>query len=410
MPPPGAGRAGEADLGAAAGAGPSPTHGEGRDIMTVSKGQTVARRESAVLAACLLIFGTAGVAAQDAVRGAQLYGALPGSPGVGSCISCHGEPLNNRNSVLRGAAGGALISRTIAAVSAMGYLRQYLADADLADIAAYLATVVPTAALETLPEPWPTFDDFGAQAVGTQAVERAVLLRNLQPRGDIALGGVASSDPAVFPVQHDCPLSLPPLGSCRVRTWFRPAVLGPAEARFDVLAPGGQLLRSGRLLGTGAAVQPPALAWFPITDLVDFGRVEVGRSAEVRLQLINPGGTAVTLTRVRSTGPQALRFSVAADCLAAGRIEPGARCEVTLTHTPRSAERAESWVELASDAANAPLLRLQAIGVAAPAPDPAASAPAQDTTGGGVSSPWAVLGLALAALVLRLTRRRGGPG
>ncbi len=108
--------------------------------MTVSKGQTVARRVSAVLAACLLIFGTAGVAARDAVRGAQLYGALPGSPGVGSCISCHGEPLNNRNSVLRGAAGGALISRTIAAVSAMGYLRQYLADADLADIAAYLVT------------------------------------------------------------------------------------------------------------------------------------------------------------------------------------------------------------------------------------------------------------------------------
>jgi len=378
--------------------------------MAQSVGRSVGRRASAACMAGLLVCSAAGVAAQDAARGAQLYRTLPGTPGVGSCLSCHGEPLNNRNSVLRGAAGGPLISRTIAAVSTMGYLRQYLSDADLADIAAYLATVVPTAAPETLPEPWPTFDDFGVQAVGTQAAERTVWLRNLQPRGEIALGGVVSSDPAVFPVQHECPLSLPPLGSCRVRTWFRPAAVGPAEARFDVLAPGGQLLRSGRLLGTGAALQPPTLAWAPATGLVDFGRVEVGRSAEMRLQLHNPGGAAVTLTRLRSSGPQALRFAVAADCLTAGRIEAGTRCEVTITHTPRSAERAESWVELASDAANAPLLRLQAIGVAAPAPEPAASAPAQDTTGGGALSPWSVLGLALATLVLRRGRGLGEPG
>jgi mono/diheme cytochrome c family protein len=365
-------------------------------------------REAALaLVSAGLLLGAAAACAQDAGRGAQLYRQLPGSPGVGSCISCHGEPLNNRNSVLRGAAGGAIISRTIAAVSAMGYLRQYLNDADLADIATYLATVVPTAALETLPEPWPTVDDFGVQAVGTQSAERTVWLRNLQPRSEIAIGSVVSSDPATLPVQHECPLSLPPLGSCRVRTWFRPAAVGPAEARFDVLEPGGQVLRSGRLLGTGAALQPPTLAWLPATELVDFGRVEVGRSAVMRLQLHNPGGSAVTLTRLRSSGPQALRFAVAADCAAAGRIEPGARCDVTIAHTPRSAERAESWVELASDAANAPLLRLQAIGVAAAEPGPPASSPEQETPGGGAMAGWFVLGLALAALALRRAPARG---
>lgn len=360
--------------------------------------------------AAWLALGPAGAGAQDAGRGAQLYRALPGSSNVGACFSCHGEPLNNRNSVLRGAAGGALISRTIAAVSAMGYLRQYLGDADLADIAAYLATVVPTPALETLPEPWPSFDDFGVQAVGTQAAERAVWLRNLQPRAEIAIGTVVSSDPAVFPVQHECPLSLPPFGQCRVRTWFRPSQVGPAEARFDVLSPGGQVLRSGRLLGTGATLQPPQLTWVSDRQPVDFGRVEIGRSAEVRLQLSNPGTTPVALGRLRAAGPQALRFLVAADCLAAGRLEAGAVCEVTVTHAPRVAERAEGWIELASDAANAPLLRLQAIGVNAEGAAPSASEPGPGATGGGAMAPWTLFGLAMAVAALRGRWRRADTG
>ncbi len=346
------------------------------------------------------------VPAQDAERGAALYRALPSAPSVGSCISCHGEPLNNRNSVLRGAVGGALISRTIAAVGAMGYLRQYLSEGDLADIAAYLATVVPPVALEELPEPWPTVDDFGAQAVGTMAAERAVWIRNLQPRNHIAIGSVVSSDAVAFPVQHECPLSLPPLGQCRVRVWFAPQALGPAEARFDILAPGGQVLRSGRLLGTGSSQQPPTLAWSPNTALIDFGRVEVGRSAEARVQLHNPGSTAVQLQRLRTTGPQALRFVVTAECANTGRLEAGARCDVTITHTPRAAERAESWVELASDASNAPLLRVQAIGVAAAAAQPPASSPTAEPStspGGGALSPGWLLALLAAALCLRRT-------
>jgi mono/diheme cytochrome c family protein len=358
------------------------------------------------LAAVAMTSASTAALAQDATRGAALYRALPGSPGVGSCFSCHGEPLNNRNNVLRGATGGALISRTIAAVGAMGYLRQYLGDADLADIAAYLATVAPPAALEVLPEPWPTVDDFGAQAVGTQAPEREVLVRNLQPRSEIAIGSVVSSDPLVFPVQPECPLSLPPLAQCRVRTWFRPHAEAPAEARFDILSPGGQVLRSGRLLGTGAASQPGQLAWAPAVSLVDFERVVVGQTSSRTLVLNNPSSLPVVLTRLRVTGPQALRFGITAACVAAGRIEAGASCEVTRTHTPRAAERAEGWVELTSDAGNAPLLRVQAIGAAdGGGGDSSASALPEEATGGGALSTWWVALLLVAAVRLGRWRR-----
>ena len=363
-----------------------------------------------VVAACL---AAPPAQAQDAARGEQLYRALPGTPGVGSCISCHGDPINNRNSVLRGAAGAALISRTIAAVGAMGFLRQHLGDADLADIAAYLGTVVPGGALESLPDPWPTVDDFGVQAVGTQAVERVVWLRNLQARVEVPLGVVVSSDGLAFPVQHECPLSLPPLAQCRIRTWFRPQGEGPAEARIDIQGSGGQLLRSVRLVGRGAALQPPQLAWDAPSMLIDFGRVEVGDSAVQRVHLVNASSQPVALRRLRITGPQALRYSLSAPCAAAGQLAPAERCEVTLTHTPRSPERSEGWVELDADAAHPPLLRVQALGVAPDAgaaePDPAASAPAapsvaEEGTGGGLVSPLGLL--ALAAAARRLSRRR----
>jgi hypothetical protein len=325
---------------------------------------------------------------------------------VGSCFSCHGEPLNNRNNVLRGASGGAIISRTIAAVGAMGYLRQYLNEADLADVSAYLATAVPSGALEELPDPWPTVDDFGAQVVGTLAAERTVLIRNLQPRLDIAIGSVVSSDPEVFPLQPECPLGLPPLGQCRVRTWFRPRAPGAAEARLDILTPGGQVLRSARLLGTGVDLAPVRLAWEPARELIDFGRVELGRSATHTLTLHNLSSQPVLLRRLRVTGPQALRFSLAAACASAGSLQADERCEVTITHTPRAAERAQGWVELDADASAAPLLRVQAIGVAAVESPPTDSTTAPQATGGGaITSVGWWLALAWAALALRRADR-----
>lgn len=374
---------------------------------------------SAALAAAVsaLVVAPPAAHAQDATRGAALYRALPGNPGVGSCIGCHGDPVDNRNSVLRGAVGGPLIARTINAVGAMGYLRQYLGEAELADIAAYLASVVPAGALEALPAPWPTSHDFGVHEVGTQAPERAVLVRNLQPRGDIAIGAVVSTDPLAFPLQHDCPLALPPLGQCRVRTWFRPQAEGAASARWEVQDAGGRALRSGSLRGTGSTGltgPAPALAWEGDTgsgDLVDLGRVSVGARAARSFALVNPGPRAVTITRLRVTGPNAARFALVGACATSAaapgpvRVEAGARCALELAFAPTLVERVEGWIELEADARNAPSLRVQALGVAAADPGPPAPpSPEPASAGGGAAAPAFLLGLALATLLLM--RRR----
>lgn len=341
--------------------------------------------------------------AQSAVRGSSLYRELPGQPAVGSCTSCHGDPVNNRNSVLRGAAGPDLISKTIAAVARMGFLRQYLTDADLGDISAYLATIVPAGPVDSLPEPWPTTDEFGAQLVGTQSPARTVLIRNLQPRGDIVIGAVLSSDPITFPVQHDCPLSLPPFGQCSATAWFRPQRVGPAGASFKVVDTGGRVLRAGALNGTGAAAAPPTLAWSANTPpLVDFGQVPLGQAARRELMLINRSATAVAIAALRVTGPNASRFTLDAPCALAGRLEGMATCDVTLGFAPSSAGRAEGWIELVSDANNAPLVRIAAAGVAAQNSQPVASAPS-GSGGGAMPAHWVAMLLA-AVIALRMQR------
>ena len=356
----------------------------------------------AVLAALAGPLGISSAKAQDATRGVALYRSLPGQPGVGSCISCHGEPVNNRNSVLRGAAGPELISKTIAAVSAMGYLRQYLAEGDLADISAYLATIVPAGPVDLLPDLWPTSDEFGAQLVGTQSVPRVLLIRNLLRRSEIAIGAVRSSDPITFPMQHDCPISLPPLGQCRATAWFWPQLVGPVSASFTVVDSGGRVLREGNLAGTGAPQQPPALAWSAETPLpIDFGQVPVGQAVQRVLTLVNTTAAVVTLSRLRVTGPNASRFTLQAPCGEVDRLEAGAVCPVTLGFAPSAAGRVEGWIELVSDARNAPLVRVAAAGIAVPVEPPVASEPDRSSSGGGAMSAGWIVMLLFAVLALR---------
>jgi cytochrome c553 len=357
-------------------------------------------KRSIGLAAAALIGNVA--MAQDAVRGAALYRTLPGNPGVGACFSCHGEPVNNRNSVLRGANGAALIARTIGAVSAMGYLRQYLSDADLTDIAAYLATIVPAGPIESLPELSPTSDAFGAQLVGTVSAPREILVRNRRSTGEQPIGAVIAADPVQWLIEHDCPIALPPLGQCRVRVAFRPAAVGPVAGSFGVYDAGGLLLRSGALAGIGVTEVPAALGWEAVPDFA-FGTVAVAAVAQRTAVLLNHSvATAVSLERLRVTGPNASRFRLDADCLATRRLEPGGRCTVQLTFAPAGAGLAEGWVEIESDASAPALARVSATAGAAPA----MADPAPETTappGGGASgAAWLA---ALAAALFGLRRR-----
>jgi Abnormal spindle-like microcephaly-assoc'd, ASPM-SPD-2-Hydin len=220
---------------------------------------------------------------------------------------------------------------------------------------------------------------------------------------------VLSSDPLAFPVQHDCPVSLPPFGQCSATIWFRPQAAGPAQARISMVNTSGQPLREATLAGTGTHTAPAALAWSanPLQG-IDFGPVALGQSARRELSLSNRSSQAVNITTLRITGPNASRFTLDAPCAASGRLDAQASCAVTIGFAPGSAGRAEGWIELVSDASNAHLVRIAAAGVAAVAADPVATPPVSGGGGSGggggaMSAGW--LGLLLAA-VLALRRPR----
>jgi mono/diheme cytochrome c family protein len=381
--------------------GPSaPAHAPARGART--------RRLQAASAALLAIAATHGPAgAADAQRGAALYAALPGNAMLGSCASCHGDPLNNRNSVLRGAVGGEWIARTIVAVGAMGYLRQALTEADLADISAYLATVAPAADLAQLPAPWPTAVDFGTVLAGTDSPTHEVSIRSPRPTGDVGLGALGVSDPAQFVLTHDCPLALPPQGQCRARVAFRPAGPGPAGATLRITDASGNVLRSATLAGHGALAHPARLRWAVSASLADFGAVPLGQSARRTLDLVNDGPVDLPLERLRAGGPNAARFALGGECIALARVPATGRCALEIDFSPTLAERAEGTVEIAAAATHPPTMRLLGLGVvpagavpAAPTPPPAEAAPPSGPGGGATGPAWLLL-LAAAVRAVR---------
>lgn len=77
-------------------------------------------------------------------------------------------------------------------------------------------------------------------------------------------------------------------------------------------------------------------------------------------------------------------------------------CTVTIGFAPAAAGRAEGWIEIGSDASNAPLVRSSAAGVAAPAAEPLAAAP-NDSGGGALSAGWVAM---LLAAVMALRKQR----
>lgn len=115
-------------------------------------------------------------ASGDALRGAALYLQLPGLET--SCVGCHGpDPAANRNNLLRAANQPAALQKALNTVSAMGFLRDALDEARIADLSAYLDRVLLTAALDAPLALWPRTIEFGSLGIGeVSAIHRVTLL------------------------------------------------------------------------------------------------------------------------------------------------------------------------------------------------------------------------------------------
>ena len=346
--------------------------------------RTAARCGAVVLCGML---GMAPAQAQDAVRGAGLYLQLPDN--TASCVSCHGpDPAANRNNLLRAAGQPLVLLKTLNAVGVMGYLKGVLSDADVADLSAYLDTVV-RAAGDASRSVWPRTVEFGALGLGEVSPEHTLRLRNLSVT---ALGGLAPKVTAGrFSLRHDCPAVLLPGAACSAHVRASAPAVG--QGVVDALVWGDGLGALVGLSARGAAAPVARLVLDPAG--LDMGPAEVGNVVTRQVRLINAGTADATLGVSTLTGLTSGAFNTDGRCPAATVLAPGTACTLDLRWRAGAAVAYEAALQWRSDGTNPAPMRLQALGTLGPGdgsavPPPTASPPeepaAAERSGGGCTS------------------------
>jgi hypothetical protein len=172
---------------------------------------------------------------------------------------------------------------------------------------------------------------FGRLSVGTTSEPQTVTLTN----GDSApytLGAVslAGSAAAQFAKPSDSCSSatLAPGGSCTLDLTFAPTSLGPKAATLSVAGYGPAPVSLGGEGAQAAASVAPATR--------DFGARAPGSgpSAAQPFTLTNSGNEPLALGAVELIGPDAARFSIAADGCSDATVAPGGECVVQVAFAP----------------------------------------------------------------------------
>ena len=362
----------------------------------------------AMMCGLLLASGPAAALAADAVRGARLYLQLPAD--VPSCASCHGaDPAGNRNNILRAGDQPQVLLKALGAVSAMGYLKPVLSDADLADLAAYLGAVT-LARGRSDQAFWPRTVDFGTLVPGAASPLVPVRWRNLSSHPVSA--PVVQLVDGRFEIAHDCRGLVAPGADCQVS--LRALAARPGDL-VDALRFGVEPVA---VVGVAARVRAePLPVWVADvpSGVVDFGRLAAGERATRTVTLRNAGTAAGAVGAATLTGPGSHAFEWADGCALAGELVPGQACTLSLEFRPGTDGASTALLQWRGDGTQPQTLELRGQGVAAPVEVPPTPPPAGGTGGGGCAAgPPARTGdITLAALLLsaaaaRYGRRRRG--
>jgi cytochrome c553 len=378
----------------------------------------VLKKMMSCLAAWVATLGlTTSAHAQDARRGAELYMQLPG--GVASCVSCHGpEPQNNRNSLLKAANNPQALTKALATVGVMSYIRASLDDAGINDLAAFLGTVNVASSADTALLMFPLTADFGTLGLGAASGPQRFVLFN---RGAVPINlsglSVRSADNSNgYSLSNQCPSSLASGASCTASISFVATAVGQFAASLQVSSSATSM---PLVAGLAAKVNSSAggeLMWSPEPQALEFGS---GGSASLpstrQLTLVNGGLVPVTLGAaplvfgsVTLTGQNTAPFSVNG-CAAGVVLPPSSSCQLTVAYATGSPAPGQAVLQIRSNGKNPPAVLLSAAGSPV-AVTPPTSPPTPEAGGGGgamTAYPSSLLWLCgVAAAALALGRRQ----
>lgn len=346
--------------------------------------------------------------AQDAAKGAALYMRL--GTDVRSCVACHGpDPGQNHNNILRAADNPAALTRVLNTVSAMGFLRSRLSDPDIADVAAFLASV--TRLNNAAPEMrlWPLTLEFGTTGVGEASASQTLRLDNPSATTALPVLSITSSDAAVT-LRHNCPEVLPALNGCDIHATLTPVSNQLYRAAVHVRA-GMQTAFAGAS-GYGAPGPLGRLHWRGNPASLDFAAAAPDTVLQQTLTLQNTGTMPVVLGQVSFIGPQAAQFRRASGCDSGSVLQAATACEMVLTYTASRLPLAQATLQMRGDGGNPASVAVQGASIPnTPIESPAVGLP---ESGGGCTvgpvnrqgTDISLMLAALAAAALAWSRRR----
>jgi trimeric autotransporter adhesin len=349
--------------------------------MTLSSVVTRALRRAVGAAALMLMSlvslgGTSPVWAQDATQGAVLYQQIIVT-GKQTCAAaaCHGSsPAKGQNKISRGNSAYN-IKAGISGVGQMNFLQGHLTDAQLNDLAAYIAQANGTTAvyIPTANAPAVSLSAvslaFGSVTVSTSSSLTSTLTNS--GTAALNLSAITSNNP-LFTVASNCPASLAVGASCTLSVTFSPVAAGAASASVSVSSDAASSPDTLALSGTGVNAPTGLLAWAGNVTALTFPSTEVGKTSPSQtLTLTNNGNATATLTQISLSGSQASEFRTAGSCAAGTTLAAGAQCSLQLTLAPTSqGSKSASLNVVATHATNPPAIALSGTATAVQTPPP----------------------------------------
>lgn len=339
-----------------------------------------------VLAAC---GWAAAASAQDAANGQRLYGAAIVS-GKQSCSNnaCHGSLPGNPQNRIVGGISAPKIKTALGGVSQMSFLSGKLTDAEINDIAAYIAGTLggtPTyIAVSGAPSVGvsPASLQFASQNLGTTSGEQSVVVSNAAgAAGALMISAIdvtAGSDFAVSGGSCAVGTSVSAGASCSITVQFKPTAVGARAASLTVRHNGSGGSSTVSLAGT-AVDESPAVSLSPAA--LSFSRVVGGTSEPQRVTVSSTGTAPLVLSSITLGGAQPGDYLIDAGstCSVGGSVASGSSCFVAVRFKPTAQGTRSASLAIAHNAAGSPsTVSLTGSGNSSPLPGIALDATALD--------------------------------
>jgi len=187
--------------------------------------------------------------------------------------------------------------------------------------------------------------NFGNQTVDITSNPQNVTLKNI---GNVTLKiasiGVIGTNSGDFAQTNNCPSSIPPSGTCKIKVTFRPSATGTRNAAASITdnAPGSP--QSVPLTGVGVL---PAVTFSP-TSLTFPDQVIFTTSPVLQVTLTNSGAGVLKINHIGVTSP----FQQTNNCPSS--LGPGANCTISVKFRPGNKGVFHGAVSVTDNASGSP--------------------------------------------------------